>query len=139
MTTKRQSESWPGSDDIVEAIRCCLTKGLAVPRSRALKKQPGFGLEYRAIRRRQPAQLCADHESLLARSAHQQIREFAQLCPRCAGIEGIIFQGARAFGLRHAPYRGSPDWRRIPEFTNSIDIGLKEIGSTVQSRICWIM
>ena len=48
----------------------------------------------------------AEHEAIRAARQRQQTAEFAtQYAPR-AGIEGTLSQGIRAFGLRHARYRG---------------------------------
>lgn len=48
----------------------------------------------------------AEYEALLAGRARQQTPEFIQIYARRAGIEGTVSQAVRAFGLRHARYRG---------------------------------
>jgi transposase len=45
-------------------------------------------------------------ETLLVCRTRQQTPEFAALYAECAGIEGTLSQGVRAFGLRQARYRG---------------------------------
>jgi transposase len=51
-------------------------------------------------------QSAEEYAVLLARRARQQTTAFALLYARRAGSEGTFAQGARAFGLRRARYRG---------------------------------
>ncbi len=48
----------------------------------------------------------AEHEALMAARKRQQTPAFVELYAHRAGVEGTISQGVRAFGLRHARYRG---------------------------------
>jgi len=47
-----------------------------------------------------------EHEALQRARRRQTTEEFAADYARRAGIEGTMSQGVRAFGLRHARYRG---------------------------------
>jgi transposase len=47
-----------------------------------------------------------EHEAIQAARRRQETEEFASIYAKRAGIEGTIFQGVRAFGLRQARYRG---------------------------------
>jgi Transposase DDE domain len=47
-----------------------------------------------------------EHEAIQFARRRQETEEFASVYSHRAGIEGTISQGVRAFGLRHARYRG---------------------------------
>ena len=47
-----------------------------------------------------------EHEAIQFARRRQKTEEFASLYSQRAGIEGTVSQGVRAFGLRHARYRG---------------------------------
>ncbi len=47
-----------------------------------------------------------EHEAIQFARRRQKTEEFASVYSRRAGVEGTISQGVRAFGLRHARYRG---------------------------------
>jgi transposase len=47
-----------------------------------------------------------EHEAIQFARKRQKTEEFASLYSQRAGIEGTVSQGVRAFGLRHARYRG---------------------------------
>ena len=48
----------------------------------------------------------AEHEVIQAARRRQQTAEYATTYAQRAGVEGTLSQGVRAFGLRHARYRG---------------------------------
>ena len=48
----------------------------------------------------------AEHAAMQAARQRQETEEFAMHYTRRQGIEGILSQGVRAFGLRRARYRG---------------------------------
>ncbi len=68
-------------------VRACCTRAKNLPRSLMLQER-------------------AEHEAIQAARQRQQTDAFATEYARRAGVEGSLAQGIRAFGLRHARYRG---------------------------------
>ena len=69
-------------------------------RDRCTRAKTGGGARALTLKAR------AEHELLRVARTRQQTEDFAALYTQRAGIEGTISQGVRAFGLRHARYRG---------------------------------
>lgn len=69
------------------AVRARCTRAKTTPRSLTLQPQ-------------------AEHEAIQAARQRQQTAPFQAAYAHRAGIEGTVSQGVRAFGLRHARYRG---------------------------------
>ena len=69
-------------------------------RARCTRAKTGGGARTLTLKSR------AEHALLRVARSRQETDDFAALYAHRAGVEGAISQGVRAFGLRHARYRG---------------------------------
>jgi hypothetical protein len=72
-----------------------------------------------------------EHEALVAARARERTDEYRKLYAQRQGIEGTISQGARAFGLRRARYRG-PAKTSLQHVATAAAINLDRIRGLVQ-------